>query len=316
MNISTDLLQAFVKVAERLSVSGAAQDLGVSKGLISKRLAHLESEINVTLVVRNSRKLALTPAGQLYLDHARQALTTLQDANEVLRSLKSETSGQIRITAPVSWGSRTLSRAIPEFLALYPEIEIELVLQDRLLDITKEQIDIALRMTAIPGQDFVSIPIAKLDWVICVSPAYQATAGEPLHPDDLTRHPCMSYWSTVTDEVWHLRRDSEESFVKLKSRYRANNPEAIVEAALAGLGVALLPKYCCEEQLLQGRLVALLEDWTPVTKFGNLITAVIAPDRVRFSRNQAFLGFLKQRFGQIDNETAASKNTADLTLLG
>jgi DNA-binding transcriptional LysR family regulator len=300
MNISTDLLQAFVKVAERLSVSAAAQDLGVTKGLVSKRLAHLEAAVNVTLLMRNSRKLALTPAGLLYLDYARQALTSLDDATEELRKLKSQASGQIRITAPVSWGYRALSRTIPEFLALYPEIEIELILQDRMLDIAREQIDIALRMTAIPEPDLVCIPIAKLDWVICVSPAYHATAGEPSHPDDLLHHPCMSYWSTATDEVWHLRRDKEDSFVRLKSRYRANNPEAIVEAALAGLGIALLPRYCCEQEIADRRLLTLLADWTPITKFGNQITAVLAPDRVRFSRNQAFLQFIKARFGTSD----------------
>jgi DNA-binding transcriptional LysR family regulator len=105
----------------------------------------------------------------------------------------------------------------------------------------------------------------------------------------------MSYWRVLSDNEWHLSKGNEKLAVKVANRYRANNPEAILNAALAGLGIALLPTYCCAQELAQGRLVAVLPDWTPVTKFGDQITAVIAPDRVGFARNQAFLKFLKSR---------------------
>jgi DNA-binding transcriptional LysR family regulator len=297
MNISTDMLLAFVKVADRLSVSAAAVELGVGKGVVSKRLAQLEEAVKATLLTRNSRKLALTPAGLVYIDFARRAIDAVQLADEGLRALRSVPTGQIRVTAPVSWGFQALGKAIPDFLARYPEIEIELILQDRLLDIANDSIDIGLRMSAVPAPDLVSIPIAKLDWLICASPHYLATSGEPQSPSELEHHPCMNYWSALSDDAWHLRRDNEDLKIRVRNRYRANNPEVIVDATLAGLGIALLPIYCCRDEVSEGRLVPVLRDWLPVTKYGHQITAVIAPDRVRFSRNQAFLQFLKERFG-------------------
>jgi DNA-binding transcriptional LysR family regulator len=297
MNISTDMLQAFVKVADRLSVSAAAVDLGVGKGVVSKRLAQLEEAVKATLLTRNSRKLALTPAGQVYIVFARRAIDAVQLADEGLRTLRTVPTGQIRVTAPVSWGFRALGKALPDFLARYPEIEIELILQDRMLDIAAENIDIGLRMTAIPAPDLVSIPVAQLDWLMCASPHYLATSGEPHTPGELVHHPCMNYWSAQSDDAWHLRRGAEDLKTKVRNRYRANNPEVIVDAAVAGQGIALLPLYCCREEIFDGRLVQVLKDWSPVTKFGNQITAVVAPDRIAFSRNQAFLQFLKERFG-------------------
>lgn len=296
MNISTDMLQAFVKVAERLSVSAAAVDLGVGKGVVSKRLAQLEGAVKATLLIRSSRRLALTPAGQVYLEFARRALAAVQLADEGLRSLRSEPTGQIRVTAPISWGQAALAKAIPDFLALYPEIEIELILQDRMLDIANDRIDIGLRMTANPAPELVSIPIARIDWVVCAAPRYIAIAGEPHVPADLEHHPCMNYWSALSDDAWHLRRGGDDQVIRVRNRYRANNPDVIVDAVLTGLGLALLPRYCCEQAIHDGRLQAVLTDWSPITKYGNAITAVIAPDRVGFSRNQAFLRFLKQRF--------------------
>ncbi len=297
MNISTDMLQAFVKVADRLSVSAAAVDLGVGKGVVSKRLAQLEEAVKATLLTRNSRKLALTPAGQVYIEFARRALDAVQHADEGLRALRSIPTGQIRVTAPVSWGYRALGKVIPDFLGRYPEIEIELILQDRMLDIASEGIDIALRMTAVPAPDLVSIPIAKLHWLMCASPSYLATAGEPHVPSELEHHPCMNYWSAQSDDAWHLRRNEEDLKIRVRNRYRANNPEVIVDAAVAGQGIALLPLYCCREEIAAGRLVPILGDWSPITKFGHQVTAVIAPDRIGFSRNQAFLQFLKEHFG-------------------
>jgi DNA-binding transcriptional LysR family regulator len=297
MNISTDMLQAFVKVADRLSVSAAAAELGVGKGVVSKRLAQLEEAVKATLLTRNSRKLALTPAGQVYIEFARRAIDAVQRADEGLRALRSVPTGQIRVTAPVSWGFRALGKAIPDFLARYPEIEIELILQDRMLDIATESIDIGLRMTAVPAPDLVSIPIAKLDWLMCASPSYLATAGEPHSPHELEHHPCMNYWSAQSDDAWHLRRNDEDLKIRVRNRYRANNPEVIVDAAVAGQGIALLPLYCCREEIAAGQLLPVLKDWSPITKFGHQVTAVIAPDRVGFSRNQAFLQFLKEHFG-------------------
>ncbi len=295
MNISLDMLEAFTKVVDHLSVSAAATELGVSKGVISKRIVQLEETVKATLLTRSSRKIALTPAGEIYVEFARKALAAVNLAQEGLQSLRSAPSGLIRLTAPISWWQKVLAKLLPEFLHLHPAIEIELLLQDRIMDIAYEGIDFALRMTASPALDLVSIPVARLDWVVCAAPSYLASAGEPKKPTDLEQHPCMNYWRVAADDAWQFVSGGKSVTVRVHSRYRANNPEAIADAAIAGMGIAELPLYVVEQELASGKLVQILADWEPVTKYGNRITAVAAPDRIGFSRNQALLGFLKQR---------------------
>ena len=291
------MLDAFVKVAAHLSVSAAARELGISKSVVSKRVAQLEQAVRATLFSRSTRRIALTPAGEAYLDFARSALRAVADADERLRDLRQELSGQIRLTAPVSWGQQVLARQLPAFLARHPAIEIELQLSDRLMDIAYERIDLALRMTSSAAPDLVATPVARLDWVICAAPAHLAQAGAPGTPAALVDHPCMSYWRESSDDAWQLRRGDELQTVRVQGRYHANNPEAVADAALAGLGVALLPTYVCSDDLANGRLLRLLPDWTPVTKFGSRITAVAAPDRLRLLRNRALLAYLQEVLG-------------------
>jgi DNA-binding transcriptional LysR family regulator len=295
MNISTDVLTAFVKVAEHLSVSAAAADLGISKGVVSKRVAQLEEAVQAALFSRSTRRVALTPAGETYLEFARQALRAVADAGERLRDLRQDLSGQIRLTAPVSWGQKVLAGLLPEFLALHPAIEVELLLGDRLMDIAYERIDIALRMTVSTTPELAVTPVAKLDFVVCAAPAHLAAAGVPTAPADLVNHPCMSYWRESSDDAWRLERRGQAQTVRVRGRYHANNPEAVACAALAGLGVAMLPLYVCVDDIAAGRLVRLLAEWTPITKFGTRIIAVAAPDRMRLARNRALLGFLQER---------------------
>lgn len=291
------MLAAFVQVAEHLSVSAAAQRLGVSKSVVSKRVAQLEQAVRATLFARSTRRVALTPAGEAYLDFARNALRAVADADERLRDLRQELSGQIRITAPVSWGQHVLAPLLPDFLARHPAIEIDLLLGDRLMDIAYERIDLALRMSATGLPDLVATPVARLDWVVCAAPAHLARAGTPHAPADLRAHPCMSYWRERSDNAWVLQDSAsgEQQTVWVQGRYHANNPEAVAQAAVAGLGVALLPAYVCTADMAAGRLLRVLEGWTPVTKFGNQITAVAAPDRMRLLRNRALLDHLRQQ---------------------
>ena len=295
MAISTDMLAAFVRVAEHASVSAAAADLGVGKSVVSKRIAQLEAALAATLFSRSTRRIALTPAGETYLEFARQALREMTSGEERLRDLRAELTGKIRLTAPVSWGQRVLAKRLPEFLQLHPAIEIELLLEDRMMDIAHERIDIALRWTSSTSPELTALPVASVDWVLAATPGYLAAAGTPQGPQDLGAHPCMCYWRESSDDVWVLCAGDIRQQVRAHSRYHANNAEAVADAALAGLGIALLPRYLCDDALADGRLVRVLPAWTPDTKFGTRILAVATPERMRSSRNQVLLAFLRQR---------------------
>ena len=294
MAISTDMLAAFVQVAEDLSVSAAALHLGTGKSVVSKRVAQLEAEVKATLFSRSTRRIALTAAGEAYLEFARRALVEVATAEERLRDLRTELTGQIRLTAPVSWGQHVLAKRLPEFMRQHPAITIELLLADRVMDIGYERIDIALRWTSTPPPELMAVPVAEVAWVIAAAPAYLEAAGVPRDPRDLAAHTCMAYWRESSDDAWTLVAGERRRQVSVHSRYHANNPEAVAHAALAGLGIAMLPLYLCADALADRRLVMVLPAWTPETKFGTGITAVAAPDRMRLTRNQVLLAFLRQ----------------------
>ncbi|OYY51850.1 MAG: hypothetical protein B7X59_08850 [Polaromonas sp. 39-63-203] len=293
------MLLAFLKVAERLSVSAAADDLGVSKSQVSKRVAQLEEQIGATLFSRSTRKVALTSAGETYLEFARRAVAELLAGEERLLALRSELSGTIRLTAPVSWGQRVLAKRLPEFLRLHPAIEIELEFSDQLVDLARHRIDIALRWSATTQQDMHCTPLSPIGWLLATSPSYLAEAGNPRDPEDLTGHACLSYWREHADDTWTFsnldggQQGTSRKTVQVKGRYHVNNPEAVTDAAIQGLGIAMLPDYLCDDALRTGQLVQVLADWKPQTRFGSHITAVAAPERMLLSRNRMLLDFLK-----------------------
>lgn len=297
MALSTDMLEAFVKVAERLSVSAAANDLDLSKAVVSKRVAQLEARLKVTLFSRSTRKIALTPAGEAYLDFACRALREVDAAAERLRELRSELSGRVRVSATVSWGQRVLAQHLPEFLRLHPAVELELNLSDRLVDLAVERTDLALRWTAAPSPPgLVAEPAATVRWWIVAAPGYLAHAGMPRKPADLHAHECLSYWRETSDDTWVLEdARGRRQAVQVGARFHANDVEAVTAAAHAGLGLALLPDYLCEPALTDGRLVKVLERWTPITRYGTSVTLLATPERLRIARIRALASFLLQR---------------------
>ena len=295
MTVSYDQLAAFVKVADGASVSRAAAELGVGKSVVSKRVAQLEQGVGATLFARSTRRVALTPAGEAYVEFARRALAEMGAGEERLRALRSDLSGSIRLSATVSWGQRVLAAKLPEFLRLHPAIEVELQLADRMVDVAYERVDIALRWSATPPQGLVCEPVAVVGWSLVAAPSYLAGAGLPQHPDELAAHSGLCYWREASDDLWVLACAGDLARVRVRGRYHVDNPEAVAEAAIAGLGIAMLPDYLTQEALADGRLQRVLPGWTPQTKFGALISAVGTAERMRLLRNQRLLAFLRQQ---------------------
>ncbi len=296
MAVSTDMLAAFLKVADSASVSRAAADMGVGKSVVSKRVAQLEQLVGATLFARSTRRIALTPAGEAYAQFARRALAEIGGGQERLHAMRSELTGRIRITAPVSWGQRVLAARLPAFLRQHAAVEVELLLADRIVDLAYERIDLALRWSASSQRGLIREPVALVAWTLVATPAYLGEAGEPTEPAALSRHSCLCYWRESSDDHWVLASNKGQmSHVRVLSRYHADNPEAVAEAALADMGIAMLPDYLCRDALADGRLLRVLPDWTPQTRFGTMISAVATTERMRILRHQVLLGFLRQQ---------------------
>lgn len=295
--LNQDMLTAFVHVAESLRISRSADQLGTSKSVISKRIAQLEDHVGATLLSRSTRRLALTSAGEAYLEHAQRVLLELEAGQEHIHALRSELSGKLRLTAPVSWGERVLCPVLPEFLRLHPGVELELRLADRLMDVAFEGLDIALRWSgAAPEAGLHVRHLSPIHWHLVASADLWRHYPQPQHPGALQDIPCLSYWSTPQDDHWRFIRLDQQHDVRVASRYHVDNPEAVLHACIAGLGIALLPDYLCQKALLSGQLTAVLPGWTPHTRFGPGIAAVVASDRLRVSRNRALLDFLEHQF--------------------
>ncbi|MFM7848943.1 MAG: substrate binding domain-containing protein [Rubrivivax sp.] len=186
---------------------------------------------------------------------------------------------------------------LPEFVRLHPAVELELNLSDRLVDLAVERTDLALRWTAAaapPG--LVAEQAATVRWRIVAAPGYLAQAGTPRKPSDLAAHECLSYWRETSDDTWVLAdARNQRHTVQVRARFHANDVEAVTAAALAGLGLALLPDYLCEPALADGRLVQVLERWTPLTRFGTQVMLLATPERLRIARIRALASFLQQR---------------------
>jgi DNA-binding transcriptional LysR family regulator len=198
------------------------------------------------------------------------------------------------MTAPVSWGTEVLAKLVPKFLQAHPKIEVELILSDSLMDLAHERIDIALRMTVTPSPDQVAIPLCDLERLLCASQKYIKSFGMPRSPADLAHHSCLGYWAEPSHQSWRLVRKDEKKTIPVSSRYRVNNPNAVKDAVMAGIGIGLLPEYVCARELQTGKLLRVLPSWRPETPFGTKIHAIGLPERIRLSRCQAVLTFLKE----------------------
>jgi len=293
-----DILVTFILVAEKSSFTAVADELKIAKGIVSKRIGQLEEELGHALFRRTTRQVHMTPAGEVYLSFARKVMLELEAGNEALSTLRTEPSGLLRLTAPVAWGNTVLAKILPRFLKLYPKIQVELLLLDNMMDLADERIDLALRMTETPLPDHVAVPLAHLERLLCASKDYVEEHGMPTTLAQLEQHHCLAYWTEHSHQTWHLLKGNELKTVSFLSRYRVNHPHAVKEAILAGLGIGLLPQYICKDELQSGQLVRVLPQWIPQTKFGTRIFAMGLPERIRLSRCQAILNYLKEALAE------------------
>jgi DNA-binding transcriptional LysR family regulator len=281
--------ECFVKSVEGGSMAAAARRLGCTRAQVSKQIGDLERSFGVRLFERSTRKLGLTPAGEVFYQHAVQALDAVESAEVAVKNQGDVPRGLLRVSAAVAFGRIVLAPLLPRIAAKYPELECELILADQPVDLVDDRIDLALRMTRQPPQDAVARPLIAIERVICAAPAYLAAQGEPATPGDLAQHQCFSY--LLTDErVWHLLSPAgEEIQVPVKSRFQFNEIGCLYDAVLAGQGLAILPRYLCGPGLARGELQVVLPGFEPIVPFGRHLYACYAPSRSRAPKVKVFL---------------------------
>lgn len=286
-------LEVFVQVVEQGSLTSAARTLGLSRSYVSKRIRALEERLGVRLLHRTTRTLSPTWDGQRYYERVSGALEALRQAEEALRSQGEQPTGTLRVCGPMSFGLHSLAPAVADFMALYPSLEVELELTDRLVDPVAEGFEVLVRLGKLEDSGLVARRLAPLRRHLCASPAYLEAHGVPRGPQDLRQHRCLRYSYECTGPVWSLRGSAGQEQVRIEGPLLSNNGEALVCAARRGLGVAYLPGFFVEEHLASGELVELLPRWTDSL---DGIWALYPHRRHLSPRVRLFVDFLVARF--------------------
>lgn len=268
-------VHALGELARQGSYTGAARRLGISKAAMSQRIAELERAAGVPLVQRTTRSVRLTEAGQQLVEATREAYEQIERSFASVRDLAGEPRGIVRITAPVALGRQQIVPRLADFLRRYPQVRVEMDLSDRLASLAQEGFDLAIRHTASPPDTHVAWALCETRSWLVASRAYLRRRGEPTHPRELEAHDCLAYPRPGAVPAWSFEaRDGTRVTVPVRGSFAANNSEVLREAALQGLGLAVLPDFSAQQALQAGRLRAVLPRWRPVGAFGERIYAI------------------------------------------
>ncbi|HEY4353909.1 MAG TPA: LysR family transcriptional regulator [Paraburkholderia sp.] len=302
-------VRAFLHAAELGSFSKAAAQMEIKTSTVSRHINELEADLGIALFNRSTRGLVLTEGGQVFRTHALTAVESLDEARQSASSLNASPKGVLRVTMPASFGRRHVVPHLPEFLMRYPHIDVDAVVTDEPLNIIEARIDLAIRIGALPDSQLVARRLAEHRRIVCASPAYTKRHGVPASPDELAAHTALRF-ALAPDDKWILvkRGDAKASkrtsharhnevTVQLQGRIRANDTDALLELAVAGCGIALLPAWSVGDALRQGQLMRLLPDWEAQTsRAAPAVWAVYPPKKTVSSKVRAFLDFYAARF--------------------
>lgn len=281
---------AFVRVVETGSFARAAERMGLSKPVLSRRVARLEQQLGARLLTRTARGAKPTDIGQTYFARASGVLAELESAQEVVAQAVTQIAGPIRVSGPISFGMAHLNAALADFVKLHPKVELDIVLDDRIIDLTEGGYDLAVRIGSLPDSSLIARRIAPVRKVVVGSPAYLDAHGRPESVADLAAHSILLY----SGESWRFRTDDGWETARVAPALRTNSGEMLRQAAEAGLGLCLLPSFIAAPGIESGALEPVLRG---LDLGEGALHAVMPPGRATTARVRALVDFLVQRFG-------------------
>jgi DNA-binding transcriptional LysR family regulator len=283
------------------SLSAASRALNTPLPTVSRRVSDLEAHLGAQLLVRTSRKLILTEAGEAYVAATRRLLDDLADAERAASGEYRVPRGELMVTAPILFGKLHVAPIVHAFLAAYPDVTVRLVLSDSTIDLVEAHVDVAVRVGQLPDSDLVARKLGDIRWVVCASPAYLARRGAVETPDDLMRHDCIAFEGLQTTRSWRIGSGPAARTVEIVPRFSVNTADAIIDAAAAGVGIARTMSYQAAAAVANGRLVPLLtgSGFEPVP-----VHLVHRRQRSQPLKLRAFLDFVAPRLSQALGEVA------------
>ena len=288
-------MRVFVEVAHTGSFSATADKLDMSRAMVTRYVGALEQWLQARLLQRTTRSVTLTDAGETCLRRSQQMLALVDDVEEETASQDGALRGQLRITCSTSLAYAQMATAITAFLALHPQLKIDLNASEGALNLVEARIDLAIRISAEPDPMLIARPLAPCASVLVASPDYLAQQGRPRSPADLATHRCLSY-ANFGKSVWTFSRGDDHARVSVGSYFSANEATALLQGVLAGGGIALQPSYLANPHLQDGSLQVVLPDW----KVPDMAIYALYPSRKHLSPAvRALLDFLVERFAQV-----------------
>jgi DNA-binding transcriptional LysR family regulator len=288
-------MQAFVRSVELGGFSAAARELKLTPSALSKLVTRLEAALRVRLLNRTTRRLTPTAEGELFLARCRRILAEMEDAESEVGRSRERPRGRLRMNVGVGFASHVFVPALPRFFARYPEVELELAVEDRVIDVQKENVDICVRAGPPADISVVARKIFEVERVVCAAPEYLRRRGVPRTPEDLPRHSCIVVAGTFSRSQWAFETPSGRCLVEIGGGITANNADCVLQMVRMGLGIVRLNEFIVGEDLRQGRLVRVLPQFhcaDPVP-----FHALYPHQRHRLPRVGAMLEFLVESFG-------------------
>ncbi|MEP0706647.1 LysR family transcriptional regulator [Parvibaculum sp.] len=295
MAVDLNAYAVYASVVELGGFTAAADALGLSKSMVSRQISTLEDALGVRLLNRTTRRISLTEAGAVVFERAQRIVTEAQEAAEEATCVEGAVRGQLRINAPMSFGISQLGPVMPEFMARYPELTVDLVLNDRRINLIEEGFDVSLRISALTDSSLIARQLAPVERYIVGSPSYFEKHGVPKRPADLAGHDFMLYTLLSRPNILEMENaKGEKEQVELKGRFLCNNADAMVEMMLKGMGLVFSPDVLCHRHLKSGALVRVLEDWTVPAL---TLHAIYPHSRHLAAKVRAFVDFTVEKFG-------------------
>ncbi|CAM3060223.1 LysR substrate-binding domain-containing protein [Moritella viscosa] len=247
----------FVAVAETESFTAAAKRLGISTAQVSRQVSALEERLSAKLFYRTTRKVSVTEVGGIYYQHCRQVMDGLADAERAITNLQSTPKGKLKITAPITYGERSVAPLVNDFVMQYPELEVQLVLSNQQIDLIDEGFDLAIRLGQLGDSSMIGKRLAIRKQYVCAAPEYLSAFGAPHTLSELERHNCLS----GTLDYWRFQEKGKARNIRVKGNFSCNSGPVLVDAALKGVGIVQLPDYYVQEYINQGQLIELLPNY-------------------------------------------------------
>ncbi len=258
-----DAIRTLLTAVDTGSLTAASRQLGMPLPTVSRHVSELEARLGTQLVIRTNRKLLLTDAGIAFVAAGRRVLEQLDEAERAAAGEYRTPRGDLLVTASIMFGKLHVTPVVLAFLAAYPEVNVRVVLFDHVIDLVENHVDVAVRIGHLPDSGLVAARIGEIHWVICASPAYLSTHGTPVAPDDLAKHDCIGFEGLQMVRTWPFGRGAGAKTVAIKPRFAANTADAVIEAAIAGIGIARLTSYQAADAIRAGRLTSLLRGYAP-----------------------------------------------------